>query len=252
MHQRRIVALDEMRIVAIAAQQLGQFLAADARQHRRIGDLEAVQMKDRKHRAIARRVEKLVGVPAGGQRAGFRLAVADDAGDDQIRIVESGAIGVEQRIAQFAAFMNGARRFRRHMAGNSIRPGELPEQPMQSVPAALDRRIALGIGPFQIGVRHDARAAMAGTDDVDHVEIVVFDQPVEMECRRPIRVNPGGGQGAIAALGARHHLAFFRPGREKRNIAAAVESGISQRDARFGFCADHHHRPSLLVSFNAG
>ena len=85
-----------MRIVAVAAQQLGQFLAADASQHRRIGDLETIEMKDRKNRAIARRVQKLVGVPTGGQRAGFRLAIADDAGDDQIRIVEGSAIGVGQ------------------------------------------------------------------------------------------------------------------------------------------------------------
>ena len=68
MHQRRIVALDEMRIVAVAAQQLGQFLAADARQHGRIGDLEAVEMQDRQHRAVARGVEELVGVPARRQR----------------------------------------------------------------------------------------------------------------------------------------------------------------------------------------
>ena len=94
MHQRRIVALDEMRLVAVAAHQVGQFLAADARQHRRVGDLEAVEMKDRKNRAVARGIEKFVGVPARGQRAGFRLAVADDAGDDQIRIVEGRAIGM--------------------------------------------------------------------------------------------------------------------------------------------------------------
>jgi hypothetical protein len=34
--------IDEMRIVAVAAQQLRQFLPADASQHRRIGDLETV------------------------------------------------------------------------------------------------------------------------------------------------------------------------------------------------------------------
>ena len=96
MHHRRIVAFDEMRLIAVAADQLGQFLAADTRQHRRICDLEAVEMKDRKNRAIARGIEKLVGVPTGGQCTRLRLAVADDAGDDQIGIVESRAIGVDQ------------------------------------------------------------------------------------------------------------------------------------------------------------
>src|SRR5580704_5907296 len=78
MHDRRIVALDEMRIVAVAAQQLRQLLAADASQHRWIGDLEAVEMKDRKNGAVMRGVQKLVRVPTGGQHSGFRLAVADD------------------------------------------------------------------------------------------------------------------------------------------------------------------------------
>ena len=154
MHDRRIVALDEMRIVAVAAQQLRQLLAADAGQHRRIGDLESVEMKDRKNRAIARGIQELVGVPTGGQRTGFRLAVADDAGDDQIRIVEGGAIGVDQRITQFSAFVNRAGRFRRYVTGNSVRPGELAEEPVQSVPAALNRRIALGVRALQIGLRH--------------------------------------------------------------------------------------------------
>jgi hypothetical protein len=35
-------------------------------------------------------------VPTGGQRTSFSLAVADDAGDDQMRIVEGRAISVEQ------------------------------------------------------------------------------------------------------------------------------------------------------------
>ena len=68
-----------MRIVAVAAQQLRQFLPADAGQHRRVGDLEAVEMKDRKHRTVAGGVEEFIGVPTGGERAGFGLAIADDA-----------------------------------------------------------------------------------------------------------------------------------------------------------------------------
>src|SRR3984885_9221365 len=52
---------------------------------------------------------------------------------------------------------------------------------MQSVSAALNRRIPLGVRSFEVAVRNDARTAMAGTDDVDHVEIIVLDQPVEMD-----------------------------------------------------------------------
>ena len=55
-------------------------------------------------------------MPARRQRPGFRLAVADDAGDDQIGIVERRAIGVRDGVAQFAAFVDRAGRLRRHMA----------------------------------------------------------------------------------------------------------------------------------------
>ena len=55
---------------------------------------------------------------------------------------------------------------------------------MQSVPAALDRRIALGIRPFEIGVRHHPRPAMARADDVHHVQVVLLDQPVEVDIEK--------------------------------------------------------------------
>ena len=81
----RIVALDEIGRPAAAAEELLQLLVLDARQDRRIADLEAVQMQDRQHRAVRHRAEELVGMPRRRQRSGFRLAVADDAGDDQTR-----------------------------------------------------------------------------------------------------------------------------------------------------------------------
>jgi hypothetical protein len=69
---------------------------------------------------------------------------------------------------------------------------------MQSVSAALNRRIPLGVRSFEVAVRNDARTAMAETDDVDHVEIIVLDQPVEMNieeikscCRPPMTEQTG-------------------------------------------------------------
>src|SRR5271169_1737559 len=112
-HQRWIIAFYEMRFVAVTADQVGQFLSADAGEHGRIGDLEPVEMKDRKNRTVTRRIEKLVGVPARGKCARFRFAVADNAGDDQIRIVESGAICMNERITELAPFVDRTRSFRR-------------------------------------------------------------------------------------------------------------------------------------------
>ena len=99
MHYDRFVALHEQRFVAVATEEVDLFLAADAGEHGRIGDLESIEMKDRKNRAVARGIEEFVGMPARGQGARFRLTVADDAGHDQIWIVERCAIGMSKRIA---------------------------------------------------------------------------------------------------------------------------------------------------------
>ena len=54
MHLRRVGAFDEIGLVAIAHEQRFELLMADARQDGRIGDLVAVQIEDRQHRAVAR------------------------------------------------------------------------------------------------------------------------------------------------------------------------------------------------------
>ena len=63
-HRRRVVALDQVGRVAVAAQQVEQLLARDAGQHGRVGDLVAVEVQDRQHGAVGARVEELVRVPA--------------------------------------------------------------------------------------------------------------------------------------------------------------------------------------------
>ncbi|MGY4362179.1 hypothetical protein ACVW0J_008672 [Bradyrhizobium sp. i1.7.7] len=125
-------------------------------------------------------IEELVRVPGRRERAGFRLAIADDAGDDQVGIVECGAIGMHQRVAEFAAFVDRAWRFRRRVARNAAGEGELPEKFSQSVCIARDVRIDLAVAAFEIGVGHHARAAMAGTADIEHVDIERADDAVEM------------------------------------------------------------------------
>src|SRR5665647_2095688 len=107
-------------------------------------------MKDRKNRTITRRIQKLVGVPTRSKRAGLRLTVPDDAGHDQIRIVECRAIRMNQGITQLTPFMDLPGSFRRDMTRDAVRPGELPKEPLQPVSAALDIRKALRVGPFKI------------------------------------------------------------------------------------------------------
>jgi hypothetical protein len=45
-------------------------------------------VKYRQHHPIGDWIEELIGVPGGGERPGFRLAIANHTGDDEIGIVE--------------------------------------------------------------------------------------------------------------------------------------------------------------------
>jgi hypothetical protein len=118
-HQIGLVTLDEVGRPAIAAEQLFQFLAGDAGEHSRVGNLVAVEMQDRQHRAVGYGIEELVRMPGGGQRTRFRLAIADDAGDDEIGIVEYRPKGMAERIAQLAALVDRTRALRRCVTWDS-------------------------------------------------------------------------------------------------------------------------------------
>jgi hypothetical protein len=50
------------------------------------------------------------------------------AGDDQIGVVEGGAEGMAERVAQFATFVDGTGGGRGDMAGNPAGKGELLEE----------------------------------------------------------------------------------------------------------------------------
>src|SRR6185369_3620654 len=106
MHRRRNVPFDKVRFITIAGEQLRQLIVADPCKYRRVGDLVSVQMQNRKNHSVASWVEKLVGMPACRERAGFCLAVADYAGRDQIRIVEDRSVSVSERVAELAAFVD--------------------------------------------------------------------------------------------------------------------------------------------------
>ena len=180
-HRLRIVALDEERRPPATEEELFQFLVLDAGEDRRVADLESVEVQDRQNRAVRDRIEEFVGLPGGRQRARFGLAVADDAGDDEARIVERGAEGVAQRISEFAALVDGAGRRRGHMARNTARKRELLEQPFHPGFVLTDVGIDFAVAALEIGVADQRRSAMTGTGDVDHVEIIQSDRPVQMD-----------------------------------------------------------------------
>ena len=67
------------------------------------------QMQDRQDCTVGHGVEKFVRMPRRGQRPGFRLAIAHDARDHQLGIVEHRPERMTQRIPELATFVDRAR-----------------------------------------------------------------------------------------------------------------------------------------------
>ena len=170
-HRAGVGALDEDRPVAVPLEEGRQLLRGDPGEDRGVGDLVAVQVQDRQHRPVAHRIEELVGVPARGERSGLGLAVADDAADHQIRVVERGAVGVRQRVAELAALVDRPRRLRRDVARDAARERELAEEPAHALDVLTDLGVDLGVGPLEVGVGDDRRAAVARAGDVERLEV---------------------------------------------------------------------------------
>ena len=108
-------------------------------------------MKDRKDGAVSHGVEEVDRLPASFKRAGLGFAVADDAGNNQVRIVEGRAECMNQRVAKLSALVHRVRDVRSAMAGHAARRRELAEHKPQAVFIVRDLRMNLGVGAFQIG-----------------------------------------------------------------------------------------------------
>ena len=137
-------------------------------------------MKDREHGAVILRVQKLVAVPSRRERPRLGLAVADHAGDDERRVVERSAEGVAEAVAELAALVDRARRLGRDVARDAAREGELLEEPLQSVLVLRDGGIELAVRSLQVGVRNQRGPAVSRPGNVDHVEIVLPDDAVQV------------------------------------------------------------------------
>ena len=74
--------------------------------------------------------------------------------------------------------MNRPGRLRRNVTGNPSGKRELLEQPFEPGFVLADVGIDLAVRAFEVDVAHHRRGAVAGTGDVDHVEVMLFDDPV--------------------------------------------------------------------------
>ena len=198
MHDFRLVADDEVRLPAIAGQQAFQLGPWNTGEDGGVGDLVAVQVQNGQHHAIADGVEKFVGMPGRGQWPRFRLAVPDHTGGDEIRVVEYGAEGMGERIAQLAALVDRSGHIGGAMTWNAAGKRELLEQALHATGVARDRRIEFAVTALEPGVGHQRRSPVAGADQGNHVQIALDDDPVqvrvdEVEARgsTPMSQKPG-------------------------------------------------------------
>src|ERR1700740_1766753 len=100
-------------------------------------------------------------MPACRPRSSFCLAVADDAGNDQIGVVECCSVGVRDGIAEFAALVYRTGSLRCHVAGDAARERELREQTLHALFVGRNVWIDLAIRSLEVGIRDQAGPAVA-------------------------------------------------------------------------------------------
>src|SRR5215472_18795128 len=96
-------------------------------------------------------------MPGGGQRPGLRLAVAHHAGNDELWVVEGGAIGVREAVAELASLVNGARRLRGDVRADVPGKRELLEELLQPLGVLALVGIDLGVRAFEVRRAEHAR-----------------------------------------------------------------------------------------------
>src|ERR1017187_11026185 len=85
-----------------------------------------------------------------------------------------------ERISQLAALVDRAGRLGRGVAGNSSGKRELKKELPQSGLILADVGIDFAVCPFKVSVAYHRRAAVAGAGDVNHVEVVFLNDPIQM------------------------------------------------------------------------
>ena len=145
MHNFRVVALNKVGLIASTHIESLQVGVTGASLSGRPRDLVPIEMKDWQNRAVSHRIEEVDRLPASFQRAGLGLAIADDAGDNQIRIVEGRAEGVNQRVTKLSALVHGVRDVRPAVARHAARGRELAEHQPQAVFIVCDLWVNLSV-----------------------------------------------------------------------------------------------------------
>src|SRR5439155_27129127 len=105
--------------------------------------------------AVARRRQEPDAPPGRGERACLGLAVADHRRDEEIRVVERGAEGMRQDVAQLAPLVDGAGSRDADVAGDAAGSREAPEEAAQTGDVARDLGVDLRVRPLEVDVREE-------------------------------------------------------------------------------------------------
>src|SRR5262245_42954857 len=137
-------------------------------------------MENGKDCSILCGIEKLVGMPAGREWPRFALPIANHAASDQVGIIEDCAICMDQRIAQFSAFVNRAGSLGGGMTGYPARKCEVFEEASQAFFTLFNVRKEFCIGALQIGIGDHARPAVSGSTNINHIQVIFFNRSIAM------------------------------------------------------------------------
>ena len=87
---------------------------------------------------------------------------------------------MREGVAKFAAFVDRARGFWRHVARNPTWKRKLRKQALHSLLVRGDIRVYLAVRSLKVGIGNHSGTAMPGSRDIDHIKVVLFDQAVQM------------------------------------------------------------------------
>src|SRR5262249_5329460 len=141
-------------------------------------------MQNRQNDAIAHGIQEAIALPASLEGTGFGFAIANYADDEKVGIIKSGAKSVQERIAQFTALMDGIREMRTAVARHATRGREFAEEEAHTADIHGDFWMHAGVSALEIGVRVQSRPAVARAGDVKGVDIVLFDQAIQVHVNK--------------------------------------------------------------------
>src|SRR5271157_1628133 len=117
--------------------------------------------------------------------------------------------------------MDRTRALRRGVAGNSAGKRELQKELAQAGLILADVRIDLAVSALQVRVPDHRRAAVSGAGDVNHVEVVLLDDPVQVCVDE---VLSGGG-----APVSQQHVLHIRQSQRPLQQRIVVEINLAYR-----------------------